>query len=63
MNKCDDDLQREFYLRMAKRYGWTKRLLANHIESRMYERLLMSQTNLPSPEAIARSLLSFDLDE
>ncbi|EOT22285.1 hypothetical protein C805_03607 [Eubacterium sp. 14-2] len=32
MEKCKDDLQREFYIRMAKRYGWTKRILANFIE-------------------------------
>ena len=29
MEKCKDDLQREFYIQMAKRYGWTKRVLTN----------------------------------
>lgn len=24
MEKCKDDLQREFYIHMTKRYGWTK---------------------------------------
>ena len=26
MEKCKDDLQREFYIQMTKRYGWTKRI-------------------------------------
>ena len=29
MEKCKDDLQREFYIQMTKRYGWTKRVLTN----------------------------------
>ena len=29
MEKCKDDLQREFYIQMAKRYGWTMRALTN----------------------------------
>lgn len=28
MEKCKDDLQREFYIQMTKRYGWTKRVQA-----------------------------------
>ena len=45
MEKCKDDLQREFYIRMAKRYGWTKRILANFIEGQIYEKYLLNQTN------------------
>lgn len=45
MEKCNDDLQREFYIQMAKRYGWTKRVLANFIETQTYEKYLMNQTN------------------
>ena len=45
MEKCKDDLEREFYLRMAARYGWTKRLLANYIEAGAYEQYLLNQTN------------------
>ena len=45
MEKCKDDLQREFYIRMAKRYGWTKRILANFIEAQTYEKYLLNQTN------------------
>ena len=45
MEKCKDDLQREFYIQMAKRYGWTKRILSNFIESQTYEKYLLNQTN------------------
>ena len=45
MEKCKDDLQREFYLQMTRRYGWTKRLLTNFIEAKTYEKYLLNQTN------------------
>ena len=45
MEKCKDDLQREFYIQMVKRYGWTKRILSNFIESQTYEKYLLNQTN------------------
>lgn len=45
IEKCKDDLQREFYIQMAKRYGWTKRILANFIEAQTYEKYLLNQTN------------------
>lgn len=45
MEKCKDDLEREFYIQMAKRYGWTKRVLTNFVEARTYEKYLLNQTN------------------
>lgn len=45
MEKCKDDLQREFYIQMTKRYGWTKRVLTNFIEAQIYEKYLLNQTN------------------
>ncbi|KAI4450767.1 putative nuclease YhcG [Eubacterium plexicaudatum ASF492] len=45
MEKCKDDLQREFYIQMTKRYGWTKRILANFLEAQTYEKYLLNQTN------------------
>lgn len=45
MEKCKDNLQREFYIQMAKRYGWTKRVLTNFIEAQTYEKYLLNQTN------------------
>lgn len=40
MEKCKDDLQKEFYIQMTKRYGWTKRILTNFIEAKTYEKYL-----------------------
>ncbi len=45
MEKCKDNLQREFYIQMTKRYGWTKRILANFVEAQTYEKYLLNQTN------------------
>jgi predicted nuclease of restriction endonuclease-like (RecB) superfamily len=45
MGKCKDDLQREFYIQMTKKYGWTKSVLVHQIESEAYERFLLNQTN------------------
>ncbi|MDO4764443.1 MAG: PDDEXK nuclease domain-containing protein [Eubacteriales bacterium] len=45
MEKCKDGLEREFYIRMTKRYGWTKRILTNFIEAKTYEKYLLNQNN------------------
>lgn len=45
MEKCKDQLEREFYIKMTKKYGWTKDVLINHIENRSYEKYLLNQTN------------------
>ena len=43
MEKCKEDLQREFYIQMVKRYGWTKRVLTNFIEAQTYEKYLLNK--------------------
>jgi len=45
MQKCKDLLQREFYVKMTKRYGWTKDVLINNIENKAFEKYLTNQTN------------------
>jgi predicted nuclease of restriction endonuclease-like (RecB) superfamily len=45
MTKCKDDLQREFYVRMTKKYGWTVPILQNQIEGNSYALYLSNQTN------------------
>lgn len=45
MEKCKDDLEREFYIKITKKYGWTKDVLINHIENKTYEKYLLNQTN------------------
>jgi len=45
MQKCKDPLKRIFYLKMTKKYGWTKDVLINNIENMAYEKYLTNQTN------------------
>ena len=45
LEKCKDDLQREFYLRMTPKFGWTKNVLIHQIENKTYEKTLLNQTN------------------
>ena len=45
MEKCKDDLEKEFYIQMTIRYGWTKRVLTNFVETKTYEKYLLNQTN------------------
>ncbi|MBN2890277.1 MAG: DUF1016 family protein [Bacteroidales bacterium] len=45
MEKCKDDLEREFYIRMTRKYGWTKDVLINQIEGNSYALYLTNQTN------------------
>lgn len=45
MEKCKDELAREFYIRMTRRHGWTKNVLIHQIENQSYEKTLLNQTN------------------
>ena len=45
MQKCKDTQQRLFYIKMTKRFGWTKDVLINNIENRAFEKYLTNQTN------------------
>lgn len=45
LSKCQDPLQREFYMRMAKKNGWTYRVLLHQIDNMTYEKTMTSQTN------------------
>ena len=40
LEKCKDDLEREFYIRMTRKFGWTKNVLINQIENKTYLKLL-----------------------
>jgi predicted nuclease of restriction endonuclease-like (RecB) superfamily len=44
-SKCKDGLEREFYIRMTRKFGWTTRVLIHRIENKDYERTLLDQTN------------------
>lgn len=56
MEKCKDVLQREFYIQMVKRYGWTKRILTNFIEAQTYEKYLLNQTNFDLTLSVEQSV-------
>ncbi|NJK74420.1 MAG: DUF1016 domain-containing protein [Richelia sp. CSU_2_1] len=45
LEKCKDDLEREFYIRMTRKFGWTKNVLIHQIENQTYEKTLLNQTN------------------
>lgn len=45
MMGCKDALEREFYLRATRKYGWTKAVLALNIEAGAYQKYLNNQTN------------------
>lgn len=45
LEKCKDDLEREFYIRMTRKMGWTKNILIHQIENKTYEKTLINQTN------------------
>jgi predicted nuclease of restriction endonuclease-like (RecB) superfamily len=45
MGKCKDLLEREFYILLTRKYGWSKSILIHQIESGAYERYLLNQTN------------------
>jgi predicted nuclease of restriction endonuclease-like (RecB) superfamily len=45
LDKCNDDLEREFYIKMAIKYGWSKSILVYQLEGKSYERFLLNQTN------------------
>jgi len=45
MSKCKDPLERKFYIRMTRKFGWTKNALVHQIENQSYEKSLLGQTN------------------
>ncbi len=45
MSRCKDDLEREFYIRMTRKFGWTKNVLTHQIDNQSYEKTLLNQTN------------------
>lgn len=45
IESCKDKLEREFYIRMTRKFGWSKNVLIHQIENKTYEKTLLSQTN------------------
>ena len=45
MERCKDTLEREFYLRMTRKYGWSKNVLIHQIENQTCEKSILGQSN------------------
>lgn len=61
MEKCKNDLEREFYLRATARFGWTKAVLQHQVDNKSYEKYLLNQTSFDqtlSPEIQAQAVLA-----
>ena len=61
LSKCKDPLEREFYLRMTRKFGWSKSVLIHQIENQSYEKSLLGQTNFDralTPELRAQAKLA-----
>ena len=43
--QCKDPLEREFYLRMTRKFGWSKNVLIHQIENQSFQKTLLGQTN------------------
>ena len=42
---CKDAMEREFYIRMTRKFGWTKYVLIHNIDNELYKKTLSNQTN------------------
>ncbi len=61
MSRCKDPQEREFYLRMTRKFGWSRSVLVHQIENQSYEKTLLGQTNFDqalTPELQAQARLA-----
>ena len=59
LERCKDPLEREFYLRMTRKFGWSKNVLIHQIDNQSYEKSLLGQTNFDralTPELRAQAM-------
>jgi len=45
LNRCDNNLERRYYIQSTKKYRWTKATLFHQIENKSFEKFLINQTN------------------
>jgi predicted nuclease of restriction endonuclease-like (RecB) superfamily len=45
LQRCKDSQEREFYIRMTQKFGWSKNVLVHQIDNQSYEKTLLGQTN------------------
>jgi predicted nuclease of restriction endonuclease-like (RecB) superfamily len=61
LQRCKYPLEREFYIRMTRKFGWSKNVLIHQIENQSYEKTLLNQTNFDqalTPELRAQAKLA-----
>ena len=61
LERCKDPFEREFYLRMTRKFGWSKNVLIHQIDNQSYEKSLLGQTNFDqalTPELRAQPKLA-----
>ena len=61
LERCSEPLEREFYLRMTRKFGWSRSVLVHQIENQSYEKTLLGQTNFDkalTPELRAQAKLA-----
>jgi len=61
LSRCKDPLEREFYLRMTRKFGWSKNVLIHQIGNQSYEKSMLGQTNFDqtlTPELRAQAKLA-----
>jgi predicted nuclease of restriction endonuclease-like (RecB) superfamily len=61
LRRCKDPLEREFYIRMTAKFGWSRSILIHQIENQSYEKILLNQTNFDqalTPELRAQAKLA-----
>ena len=61
LQRCKDPLEREFYIRMTRKFGWSKNVLIHQIDNQSYEKSLLGQTNFDqtlTPELRAQAKLA-----
>lgn len=72
LRNCTDPLEREFYIRMSKRNGWTYRVLIHQIENKTFEKTIATQSNfdttvpthlLPDAKLAVKDEYAFDFLE
>ncbi len=66
MERCQDPLGREFYIRMTRKFGWSKNVLIHQIENQSYERTLLGQTNFDqalTPELRSQARLAVKIEK
>jgi len=61
LQRCKDPLEREFYIRMTRKFGWSKNVLIHQIDNQSYEKSMVGQTNFDrelTPELRAQAKLA-----